>query len=149
MWSLESRRLTLSIEKTTERLCRTSCSEKGVQIHLSYGFWLFINMPSEIDTLLLRMFSLCFQVAVWLEKQSSDLQLLSWRLGRGKSKLPKCIGYSEIGSTASHKSSNKLLVISVTVQLLESHFFWLMEVRDTWSVISQTAKFWLCLVISL
>lgn len=112
----------MGIEKTTERLCRISCSEKGTQVHLSYGFWLFINMPSEIDTLLLRMFSLCFQVAMWLQKQSNDLQLLSWRLVRGKSKLPNCIGYSEIGSIASHRSSNKLLVISVIVQLLENHF---------------------------
>lgn len=142
MWSLESRGLTLGREKTAERLCRTSCCEQGTQIHLGYGFWLFIKTSSEIDTLLLRMFSLCFQVAMWLEKQSSDLQLLSWRLGRGKSKLPKCIGYSEIGSVGSHEKG-----ISIIVQLLKS-FLWLMEVRDTW-VISQTAKFWLCLVISL
>lgn len=98
-------------------------------------------MSPEIDILLLRMFSLCFQVAMWLEKQSSDLQLLSWRLGRGKSKLPRCIGYSENGSIASHKSSNKLLVISVICAVTGKSFFWLMEGRDTWSVISQTEKF--------
>lgn len=148
MWSLESRGLTLGIEKTTKRL-QDQLFWKGSLIHLSYGFWLFINTSSEIDILLLRVFSLCFQVAMWLEKQSSDLHLLSWRLGRGKSELPKCIGYSENGSTASHKSSNKLLVILVIWAVIGKSFFWLMEVRDTWSETSQTAKFWLCLVIPL
>lgn len=76
-------------------------------------------------------FPFAFKLAVWLEKQSSDLQLLSWRLGRGKSELPKCIGYSEDGSTASHKSSNKLLVILVIWAGIGKSFFWLMELRDS------------------
>lgn len=72
-----------------------------------------------MDIFLLRMFSLCCQVVVmWLEKQSSDLQLISLRLGggrdlEGKSKLPKCIGYSENGSIANHRNTNLLGILVI------------------------------------
>ena len=108
-------------------------SEKET-IHLSYGVWLFIDTYSEIDTFLLGIFSLCCQVVVvWLEKQSSDLQLLSLRIGRGrglegKSKLPKYVGYSENWSIAKHRISNKWLVILVIWTVAGKSFPWLVEV---------------------
>lgn len=41
-------------------------------------------MYSEIGIFLLRMFSLCCNVVMWLEEQNSDLQNVSLRLGRGR-----------------------------------------------------------------
>lgn len=62
--------------ENNQKTFQDSCSEKETWFTLAKGFG--INTYSEIDIFLLRMFSLFCQVVVmWLEKQSSDLQLLS------------------------------------------------------------------------